>query len=112
MVEPSPPHPTIPPAYAQAFRDAVWHYSRWTGEAEPEVIVDLKPVSISTVCKAVLPFNDPLPEDVFRKLFSDLLIEYVVLKGELDTDPTYGTAAYCFLKLIEHHKLDHRGRGE
>ena len=112
MVEPSPVHPTIPPAYAQAFRDAVWRYSRWTGEAEPEVILDLKPVSISSLCKYVLPFNDPLPEDVFQKLFSELLNEYVVLKGEHDTDPTYGTAAHCFLKLIEHHKRDHSRRGE
>jgi hypothetical protein len=76
MIEPSPAHPTIPPAYAQAFRDAVWRYSRWTGEAEPEVILDLKPVSISSVCKYVLSFNDPLPEDVFQKLFSELLIEF------------------------------------
>ena len=46
------------------------------------MILDLKPVSIITVCKEVLPFNDPLPEDVFQKLFSKLLIEYA--KGELD----------------------------
>jgi hypothetical protein len=78
----------------------------------PEVILDLKPVSISSVCKYVLPFNNPLPEDVFQKLFCELLIEYVVPKGELDTDPTYGTAAHCFLKLIEHHKRDHHGREE
>jgi hypothetical protein len=110
MVEPSPSHPTIPPASAQAFRDAVWRYSRWTDEAEPEVILDLKPVSISTVCKDVLPFNDPLPDDVFQKLFFELLMEYAVLKAELDTDPTYGTAARCFLKLIELRKVNVQGR--
>jgi hypothetical protein len=98
----------IPPARAQAFRDAVWRYSHWSGEREPEVILDLKPVLISTVCKNVLPFNDPLPEDVFEKLFSELHMEHAVLKGELDADPTYGTAARCFLKLIEHRQTEYQ----
>ena len=111
MVEPSPAPPTIPPARAQAFRDAVWRYAHWSGEREPEVILDLKPVLISTVCKNVLPFNDPLPEDVFEKLFSELHMEHAVLKGELDADPTYGTAARCFLKLIEHRQTEYQ-RGE
>jgi hypothetical protein len=108
MVEPAPAHPTIPPACAQAFRDAVWRYSHWTGQLEPEVILDLKPVLISTVCKHVLPFTDQLPEDVFEKLFFELHIEYAVLKGELDTDPTYATAALCFLRLIEHRKANYQ----
>src|SRR5437773_2505020 len=102
MVDPSFRHPTIPPAHAEGFRDAVWRYSDWRAEPEPEVHLHLKPVSISTVCRDVLPFNDPLPEDVFEKLFSYLHAEHTILKGELDTDPTYATAARCFLKLIEH----------
>ena len=102
--EPSHMHPTIPPAYAQAFRDAVWCYSHWRNDREPEVILDLQPVSISAVCRDVLPFNDPLPEDVFEKLFSELHMEHSVLKGELDV----GTAARCFLKLIEHRKTEYR----
>jgi IstB-like ATP binding protein len=32
MVEPSSRHPTIPPACAKAFRDAVWRYSHWLAE--------------------------------------------------------------------------------
>jgi hypothetical protein len=117
MVEPSSEHPTIPPGRAAAFRDAVRHYSDWRGEAEPVVTFDLKPALISTVCEAVLPFNDPLPEDVFEKLFSHLHTEHTVLRMELDTDPTYATAARCLLKLIEHRKTEnqsqeqlHRGR--
>jgi hypothetical protein len=51
----------------------------------------------SAVCKAALPFNDPLPEDVFEKLFTHLHAEHTALKGELDADPTYATAARCFL---------------
>jgi hypothetical protein len=108
MVEPSPAHPTIPPAQAQAFRDAVWRYSHWTGEREPEVILDLKSVLISAVCRDVLSFNDPLPENVFEKLFFELHMEHSVLKGELDAEPTYGTAARCFLKLIEHRKTEYQ----
>ena len=108
MVEPSHTHPTIPPAYTQAFRDAVWCYSRWRDEREPEVILDLQPVSISAVCRDVLPFNDPLPEDVFEKLFVESHMEHSVLKGELDAEPTYGTAARCFLKLIEHRKAEYQ----
>jgi hypothetical protein len=108
MVEPSPAHPTIPPAHAQAFRDAVWRYSHWRDEREPSVILDLQPVSISAVCRYVLSSNDPLPEDVFEKLFVELLMEHSVLKGELDAQPTYGTAARCFLKLIEHRKTEYR----
>ena len=104
MLEPSPAHPTIPPAYAQAFRDAVWCYSHWRDEREPKVTLDLQPVSISAVCRDVLLFNDPLPEDVFEKLFSELHMEHSVLKGELDV----GTAARCFLKLIEHRKAEYQ----
>jgi hypothetical protein len=48
---------------------------------------------ISTVCEAVLPFSDPLPESVFLKLFAFLHMEHTVLKGELDADPSYSTAA-------------------
>jgi hypothetical protein len=112
MVEPSSRHPTIPSACAAAFRDAVWRYSHWLAEPEPEVSLDLKPASISTVCRDVLPFNDPLPEDVFGKLFSHLHAEHTILKGELDSDPTYATAARCFLKLIEHRKAEYQRREE
>jgi hypothetical protein len=112
MVDLSSEHPTIPPGRAEAFRDAVWRYSDWWAEPEPEVILDQKPVLISTVCEAVLPFSDPLPESVFEKLFSFLHMEHAVLKGELDADPGYSTAARCFLKLIEHRKAEYRrGKG-
>ena len=112
MVEPSSSHPTIPPARAEAFRDAVWRYSHWLAEPEPEVSLDLKPVSISTICRDVLPFADPLPEDVFEKLFSHLHAEHTILREELDADPTYTTAARCFLKLIEHRKVEIQRREE
>jgi hypothetical protein len=113
MVDLSSEHPTIPPGRADAFRNAVWRYSDWRAEPEPEVILDQKPVVISTVCEAVLPFSDPLPESVFEKLFSFLHMEHTVLKGELDADPSYSTAARCFLKLIEHRKSGlRRGKDE
>ena len=57
---------------AKAFRDAIWLYAEWWREPEPHVSLDLEPVLISTACEAVLPFNDPLPESVFEKLFSFL----------------------------------------
>ena len=112
MVEPLSEHPTIPPGRAAAFREAVRHYTNWRGEAEPEVSLDLKPALISTVCEAVLSFSDPLPEDVFEKLFSYLHAEHTVLRVELDADPTYATAARCFLKLIEHRKAENQRREE
>jgi hypothetical protein len=90
----------------------VWRYSHWLAEPEPEVSLDLKPASISTVCRDVLPCNDPLPEDVFEKLFSHLHAEHTILKGQLDSDPTYATAARCFLKLIEHRKAEYQRREE
>lgn len=108
----SPEHPTIPPGRAEAFREAVWRYADWWGEPEPEVSLDLKPVLISTAGEAVLPFSDPLPESVFEKLFSFLHAEHTVLKGELDTTPTYATAARCFLKLIESRRGEFERRKE
>ena len=51
-------------------------------------------------------------EDVFEKLFSYLHAEHTVLRVELDTDPTYATAARCFLKLIEHRKAENQRREE
>ena len=112
MVEPSSSHLSIPPTHAEAFRDALWRYSHWLAEPEPEVSLDLKRVSISTVCRDVLPFDDPLPEDVFERLFSHLHAEHTILKEELDADPTYATAARCFLKLIEHRKSEYQRREE
>ena len=109
---PAPDHPTIPPGRAKAFRDAIWLYAEWWREPEPHVSLDVEPVLISTACEAVLPFNDPLPESVFEKLFSFLHAEHTVLKGELDRDPTYATAARCFLKLIEHRKVEIQRREE
>src|SRR6478736_4375077 len=107
MAEPSPlDHPTIPPGRAQAFHDAIRFYPEWWGETEPHVSLDLEPVSLNTACEAVLPFRDPLPENVFEKLFSYLHAEHTTLKGELDADPTYATAARCFLKLIEIRKVE------
>src|SRR4051794_11985602 len=32
-------HPTISPTHAEAFRDAVWRYSHFLAEPEPEVIL-------------------------------------------------------------------------
>jgi hypothetical protein len=89
----------------------VWRYSDWRAEPEPEVSLDLKPVSISAVCRDVLPFNDPLPEDLFEKLFFHLHAEHTILKRELDS-PTYATAARCFLELIEHRKAEYQRREE
>jgi hypothetical protein len=107
MAEPSfPDHPTIPPGRAKAFHDAVWFYAEWWGESEPHVSLDLEPVLISTACEAVLPFRDPLPESVFERLFSFLHAEHTTLKRELDADPSYATAARCFLKLIETRRVE------
>jgi hypothetical protein len=47
-----------------------------------------------------------------RKLFFELHMEHSVLKRELDAEPTYGTAARCFLKLIEHRKAGYQQRQE
>jgi hypothetical protein len=60
-------HPT-PPGRAKAFDDAVRFYAEWWG-GEPQVSLDLEPVSISAATQAVLPFTDPLPENVFERLF-------------------------------------------
>src|SRR5262245_4334121 len=100
-----PDHPTIPPGRAQAFHDAVLYYAEWWGD-EPQVSLDREPVSISAASQAVLPFTDPLPESVFERLFSYLHAEHTALKAELDADPTYATAARCFLKLIEIRKAE------
>jgi hypothetical protein len=38
--------------------------------------------------------------------------EHTILREELDADPTYTTAARCFLKLIEHRKSEYQRREE
>jgi hypothetical protein len=107
----SPEHPTIPPGRAKAFHDAVRFYAEWRGD-EPHVSLDLEPVLISAATQTVLPFRDPLPESVFERLFSYLHAEQTTLRAELDADPTYATAARCFLKLIEIRKAEIKRREE
>jgi hypothetical protein len=53
-------------------------------------------IQLSLVCGRVANFTDPLPADVFDALYH--------VKKELRADPTYATAARCFLELIEAKK--------
>jgi len=60
----------IPPKLAETFFEAVRAYVRWPfATPEPTVNVDQDdPVPISTICRRVDMFTDPLPDEVFEAL--------------------------------------------
>ena len=91
---------SIPPKLAETFFEAVRAYARWTfGAPEPNITVDQGFVPISTVCRRVDVFTDPLPDEVFNALY--FLNTQRQLKEKLGAERTYATAAQCLLKLIE-----------
>ena len=97
------PSPSISPRLAEEFFEAVRQYIRWNfGDPEPSFTVDRHLVRISLVCGRVDGFTDPLPDDVFDAL--DFLLTDRHHKAELRANPTYATAARCFLEAIEDKK--------
>jgi hypothetical protein len=72
------------------------------GDPEPSITVDRHLVRISLVCGRVDGFTDPLPDDVFDAV--DFLLIDRRHKAELRANPTYDTAARCFLEAIEEKK--------
>jgi hypothetical protein len=97
------PSPSISPRLAEEFFGAVREYIRWNfGDPEPSFTVDRHLVRISLVCGRVDGFTDPLPDDVFDAV--DFLLTDGHHKAELRANPTYATAARCFLEAIEEKK--------
>jgi hypothetical protein len=67
-------------------------------------------VRISLVCGHVDGFTDPLPGDVFDAM--DFLLIDRRQRAELHANPTYDTAARCFLEAIEDKKREYSGNEE
>jgi len=99
----------IPPKLAETFFEAVRAYVRWPfATPEPTVNVDQDdPVPISTICRRVDMFTDPLPDELFEALYflaTDETRRH--LREKLDADRTYSTAGQCLFKLIEDRKAE------
>jgi hypothetical protein len=107
------PLPSISPRLAEEFFESVREYIRWNfGDPDPSFTVDRYLVRISLVCGRVDGFTDPLPDDVFDAV--DFLLTDSNHKAELRANPTYTTAARCFIEAIEDQKrkyLQNEGRG-
>src|ERR1700731_746442 len=96
----------ISPKLADAFFEDVRGYVLW-GFIPPEPsLTDHQGelVPISTVCRRVDTFTDPLPDEVFDALY--FLATEKQLKGKLDAKRTYATGAQYLLKLIEDRKSE------
>jgi hypothetical protein len=80
-----------------------------TGDPEPSVAIGRNIASISAVCGLVDTFVDPLPENIFGKLYfqMDNTDTQRRLKEKLGADRTYAGAARCLLKLIEDRRAAH-----
>src|SRR5579872_7459591 len=87
----------IPIELRYAFKDAIGRYWDWfQGQAEPEVSLEQKPVSIGKICDLVMTYADPMPEELWRLLVQDL--------GDFDglvQDRSYGSAARHLAQLIK-----------
>ena len=90
---------------AEEFFEAVREYVRWALSRPERPLTFARYIQLSLVCGRVASFTDPLPADVFDALYL-LAIDDTCrhLKKELRADPTYATAARCFLELIEAKK--------
>ena len=97
---------TISPKLADVFFQAVRAYVRWGFMGpEPSVTDDQgEAIPISTVCRRVDTFTDPLPDEVFHALY--FLARQKHLKEKLDAERTYATGAQLLLKLIEDRKAE------
>src|ERR1700730_3569270 len=96
----------ISPKLAESFFQAVRVYVRlgFMGP-EPSITADQDDlVPISTVCRRVDTFTDPLPDEVFDALY--FLATEKHLKEKLDAQRTYATGAQSLLKLIERRKAE------
>jgi hypothetical protein len=83
----------------QAFREAVWLCSDWSGHTpEPEVSFPMGPEKISAVAGWVMVFKEQfLTNDVYDKLLS--MIDPAA-KDRLIRDPSYETGGRVLLELI------------
>jgi len=100
----------IPQKLREAFDQAVSVYSSWT-PLLPErlVTIDDRFFTMSEVCGLVDKFRDALPMPAFDRL-SSYMAEHKQLRGKLERDQTYSTAADCFRQLIERRKQHPQGR--
>jgi hypothetical protein len=94
----------ISPQLADAFFAAVREYVRWSYMgAEPGITNEEDElIPISTVCRRVDTFTDPLPDEVRNALW--FLTAQKHLKEKLDAERTYATGAQLLLRLIEDRK--------
>jgi hypothetical protein len=101
---------SISPKLAAEFFDAVRGYIRWRfGNHDPSAL-DRQLVRISLVCGRVNGYADPLPDDVFDAV--EFLLTDARRKEELHANPTYDTAARCFLKAVEEQKYPKNEDGD
>src|ERR1051325_9996002 len=94
MAEPSNP---IPPALADAFREAVARYKTDWSPSAPDlevILFDQKLYSIRTICSFVTNFSEPMPDYLYH-----MLINLPGSMRDLD-DQSYGCGARCLLALI------------
>jgi hypothetical protein len=96
----------ISPKPADTFFAAVREYVRWGYMGpEPSITDDQDElILISTVCRRVDTFTDPLPEEVFNALY--FLATQKHLKEKLDAERTHATGAKLLLRLIEDRKAE------
>jgi hypothetical protein len=96
----------IPAKLADAFFEAVRQYIRWSFMGpEPSITLDQDHlVPISTACRCINTFPDPLPDKVFDALY--FLAVQKHLKEKLDAERTYANGAQFLLGLIENRKAE------
>jgi hypothetical protein len=104
---PEQPSEPIPRDLADAFHAAIAAYECWgSGEDEPQVSIDLRPIAIGIVCLKVARYNDePMPDTVWRRLLN-LKIDM----GDLDKDNSYGNGARGLERLINTRNADFQAK--
>jgi hypothetical protein len=101
MVSPS----SISRRQAEEFFEAIREYVRWALSCPEQPLTFARYVQLSLVCGRVASFTDPLPAEVFDALYLLAIDDSCRhLKKELRANPTYATAARCFLEMIEAKK--------
>jgi hypothetical protein len=99
---------SIPEELKQAFREAVWLCSDWSGDTpEPEVAFPLGPEKISATARWAAAFKEMLPNDVYSKLLNMI---GPASKDRLIKVPSYETGGRVLIDWI--HDTHGRSRNQ
>ena len=96
----------IPPAWVQAFREAIQAFVDWRGEPEPrELLFAGQSFTIGAIADMASLFKDEMPQDIYDRLLK------VGGFGTVLNDRTFVTGGRFLRHLYDRRKARYEARG-